>query len=90
MANLNDILLAVQNAVLAINNLAQVTNQARNGVLAPVSTVVGLPAAASYQGSIRFVTDATVTAAAGIGTTVVGGGANKVLVYSDSANWIVL
>jgi hypothetical protein len=90
MATLGDVLLAVQNAVIAINNLAQVTNTSRNGVLAPVSTVALLPSAAAYQGSIRFVTDATVTAAAGIGTTVVGGGTNKVLCYSDGTNWIVV
>jgi hypothetical protein len=89
MATLDGILLAVQNAVIAINNLAQVTSQSRTGVLMPVSTVSGLPSASAYQGSARFVTDSTQTIIAGLGTTVVGGGTYKVPVYSDGANWII-
>lgn len=53
--------------------------------------VVGsLPSAAtSGAGAVTFVTDANTTIILGIGTTVVGGGANKVPVYSDGANWII-
>jgi hypothetical protein len=40
--------------------------------------------------SLVGVSDATVTAAAGKGTTVVGGGANKVLVMNDGTNWVIL
>ena len=40
-------------------------------------------------GSRAFVTDANTTLALGIGTTVVGGGSNKVPVYSDGTNWII-
>lgn len=51
-------------------------------------TVATLPsAAASGGGATGFVTDANATMTAGIGTTVVGGGANKVPVYSDGVNW---
>ena len=53
-------------------------------------TVATLPAAATAGAGARsFVTDATVTMAAGIGTVVVGGGSNKVPVYSDSSSWLV-
>jgi len=54
------------------------------------TTVAGLPAAATAGiGARSFVTDANATMAAGIGTAVVGGGANKVPVYSDGANWFI-
>jgi hypothetical protein len=53
-------------------------------------TVANLPAASSWQGSIAFVTDATLTAITGLGLAVTGGGANKVPVYSDGTNWIIL
>lgn len=47
-----------------------------------------LPSAATVGvGARRFVTDASATLAASIGTTVTGGGANKVPVYSDGVNW---
>lgn len=45
--------------------------------------------AASYQGSRMFVTNSNATIVAGLGNTVAGGGANKVPVYSDGANWII-
>ena len=51
-------------------------------------TVANLPAA--VQGGLAFVTDAATTAILGLGTTVTGGGANKVLVYSDGTNWIYI
>ncbi len=52
------------------------------------STVALLPdAAAAGVGARAFVTDANATTTAGIGATVVGGGANKVPVYSDGALW---
>jgi len=47
-------------------------------------TVANLPAA--VQGGLAFVTDANATTR---GTTVVGGGANKLPVYSDGTNWII-
>lgn len=53
-------------------------------------TVANLPAASANQGGFAFVTDASTTAILGLGTTVVGGGANKVPVYSDGTNWIIL
>ena len=50
-----------------------------------VYTVSTLPSAsASGVGYRAFVTDATVTTFA---STVAGGGANKVPVYSDGTNW---
>jgi len=54
------------------------------------ATVAALPAAATAGAGARaFVTDATVTHAAGLGTAVVAGGANKVPVYSDGAAWLI-
>lgn len=52
--------------------------------------VANLPAAATAgAGATAFVTDATNTIIVGLGLTVVGGGSNKVPVYSDGTNWIV-
>lgn len=51
------------------------------------TTVAGLPAAGVFgagTGGRHFVTDATATTFASV---VVGGGANKVPVYSDGADW---
>lgn len=57
----------------------------------PQMTVANLTAAATAgAGSVAFVTDAVATAITGLGLAVVGGGANKVLVYSDGTNWIIL
>lgn len=50
-------------------------------------TVAQLPAAASYDGAIANVSDATATTARSI---VAGGGANKVLVMSDGTNWLIV
>ncbi len=52
----------------------------------PSYTVAGLPSAASYPYHRAFVTDATATTFA---STVAGGGANKVPVFSDGTNWII-
>lgn len=50
--------------------------------------VAALPGAAlAGQGARATVTDATQTLTAGIGATVVGGGANVVPVFSDGTNW---
>lgn len=50
-------------------------------------TVATLPSASVHAGARRFVADSTQTLAAGLGTAVVGGGANKTPVYSDGATW---
>jgi hypothetical protein len=50
-------------------------------------TVANLPAAATYAGSMAFVSDATATTAR---STVAGGGANKVMVMSDGTNWLIV
>lgn len=51
-------------------------------------TVAGLPSAATAgSGAIAFVTDATLGISAGLGLTPIGGGANKVPVYSDGSAW---
>lgn len=54
------------------------------------TTVANLPSASTEgAGATAFVTDANATFILGLGVTVVGGGANKVPVYSDGTNWIV-
>jgi hypothetical protein len=50
--------------------------------------VANLPAVS--QGALAFVTDAVATAITGLGLAVVGGGTNKVVVYSDGTSWLVL
>ncbi len=51
-------------------------------------TVAGLPSAATVgAGATAFVTDATLGIAAGLGLTPIGGGSNKVPVYSDGSAW---
>lgn len=56
----------------------------------PNMTVAQLPAAATAgAGATAFVIDSTTTLALGLGLAVVGGGANKVPVYCDGANWII-
>lgn len=45
-------------------------------------------AATAGAGARDFVTDALTTLALGLGTTVAGGGSNKVPVHSDGTNWI--
>ena len=56
----------------------------------PSYTVATLPAAATYQYGYAFVTDATLTTITGLGLAPTGGGANKVPVYSDGTNWLML
>lgn len=56
----------------------------------PVYTVATLPSPASaYTYCRAFVSDSNATMTAGIGAVVAGGGANKVPVYSDGANWCI-
>lgn len=50
-------------------------------------TAAQLPVAASYPGSEAYVTDATATTRL---STVAGGGANKVKVFSNGTNWVIL
>jgi hypothetical protein len=62
------------------NGVVSLTRSQHAGVL-----VAALPAAAAGNaGSIQYVTDANATT---IGSTVAGGGANKVMVWSNGAAW---
>lgn len=55
------------------------------------TTVSGLTAAATAGvGAVAFVTDSNANAVIGLGNVVGGGGTNKVVVYSDGSNWLVL
>lgn len=57
----------------------------------PNFVVASLPSAVtSGSGALAFVTDATLTAITGLGLPPIGGGANKVPVYSDGTNWLIL
>jgi hypothetical protein len=57
---------------------------ALRGVRAVGVTVANLPPASGNTGMRATVTDANATT---IGTTVAGGGANTVLVWSNGTNW---
>ena len=46
-------------------------------------------AVTSGVGARAFVSDANATIIAGLGLTAAAGGANKVPVYSDGANWLI-
>lgn len=64
------------------------TGSVGGAIATATCTVANLPAAATAGvGARAFVTDANATVIAGLGLTVVGGGANKVPVYSDGAAW---
>lgn len=59
----------------------------KNGVIIlPVYTVATLPTASTVTYGKCFVSDATATT---FGSTVAGGGSNKVPVWSDGTNWII-
>jgi hypothetical protein len=83
---------AAQQALQAVLATSNATNagSVTQPVQLPVLTVAKLPPAASMQGAMAFVTDATQTAILGLGLAVVGGGANKVPVYSDGTNWLII
>ena len=51
------------------------------------TTVAGLPSAVTYAFGRCSVTDSTTTFTLGVGSTVVGGGANIVPVWSDGVSW---
>jgi hypothetical protein len=55
--------------------------------LAPCTVALLPVAGATNKGAIGSVTDASAALTAGIGTTVVGGGANIVPVFSDGTAW---
>lgn len=56
----------------------------------PSYTVATLPSAVTLgAGAVAFVTDASTTLILGLGIAVVGGGSNKVPVYSDGSDWII-
>jgi len=60
----------------------------KNGVAVLTSyTVANLPAASTVQGGMAYVSDANATTRL---ATVAGGGANKVVVFSDGASWLIL
>lgn len=53
-------------------------------------TVASLPAAAANSGCEAQVTDSTVPSAGNFGATVSGGGSNRVKVFSNGANWVIV
>lgn len=80
---------AVASGTGAQTIVAGITAKAGTAVLTSY-TVATLPAAATAgAGATAFVTDANTTIILGLGLAVVGGGANKVPVYSDGTNWLI-
>lgn len=51
------------------------------------TNVASLPAASSYTGALAYVNDATATTPR---STVAGTGSNKVIVFSDGTNWLIV
>lgn len=89
--SLNDILRKIlQNQASIIRGTSSLKVTATSPVTAPAYTVATLPAAASYPYSFAFVTDSTATAITGLGLAPVGGGGNKVPVFSDGTSWLVI
>lgn len=56
-------------------------------VVLPGYEAANLPSVTSNEGGLAYVTDATATTRH---STVAGGGANKVVVYSNGTNWIIM
>lgn len=79
---------------LTIGNGTAATNVAIGGghvvaggvVRTGAYTVATLPSAATYPGGMTYVTDANATTRL---STVAGGGANRIMVYSDGTNWLI-
>jgi hypothetical protein len=94
-ANVNDVNGATGDVFLTrvTTGVVKIAGTSGTGVGAIVTTptVVGsLPSAATAGAGARaFVTDSNQSMTVGIGTAVVGGGANKVPVYSDGASWLI-
>lgn len=66
-----------------VSNVEEIRNRLLPKEFYTVST---LPAAADFPYGRTYVTDASATTFA---STVAGGGANKVPVWSDGTNWII-
>lgn len=75
---------------ISLGNASIVTVRTTGSIKTGVFTVATLP---SYTlagiGARAFVTDATLTLAAALGAVAIGGGTNKVPVYSDGASWLI-
>jgi hypothetical protein len=70
---------------LSYSNITTLVESGNTWDLVPI-TVSQLPSASASVGQRRIVTDATATTFA---STVVGGGANTVPVYSNATNWLI-
>jgi hypothetical protein len=70
----------------ALDKLTMLIQAAALATLVPVSYAT-LPAAVSAKGMLALVTNSTV---ATWGSTIVGGGANTVLAFSNGTNWVVV
>jgi len=80
----------VQRVAAGILKVTDSTGSGAGAVVLNPVAVASLPSAATAGvGARAFVNNATGTMAANHGATVVGGGSNKVPVYSDGTNWII-
>ncbi len=88
--SINLILGKTTGGTFTVLNATTTSLRAFTPVRLPGYTVATLPsAAAAGDGATAFVTDATVSLSGGIGTAPVGGGTNKVPVFSDGTGWII-
>lgn len=86
MSDISNIAVSTQAVVVAINGLTKAIQNLAFKAPSETASSIGTAAAAG-QGTMRFVTDASSTIRLSV---YAGGGANKVMVYSDGANWIIL
>lgn len=56
-------------------------------VVLPGYEVANLPSVSANEGGLAYVTDANATTRQ---STVAGGGSNKVVVYSNGTNWVIM
>lgn len=88
--DLNNVIVIGAEAQGNASNTAQIGHGILCGRFGGAIAVASLPSAATVgAGAQAFVTDANTTFALGVGTFVVGGGANKVPVYSDGTDWLI-
>jgi hypothetical protein len=79
--------LAIRNAAHGAANLTAADITASGLMCAGIYTVGTLPSASANASKIANVTDSSVTSFRSI---VAGGGANRVMVFSDGTNWLVI
>jgi len=85
--DMRDIFNAIRNLARYVQQIADVSLLAPY-IMLPKYALASAPSPVGLPGAKVMITDASTTLTLGIGTAIVGGGANKVPAYSDGVNWI--